>query len=325
MKVIKNRNVIIVLAIFVMIFLLGNINGVVLSFKLAIDKYLAAATTAIPITFRASPQTPIILSISPRSVPKNQTVSLTVSGEYFVSGYSPVDSLYLEKKTSDGTIRISGTNLVVSDEQTLSASFDLSEALLGTWDIVLYNQDVRGVLANAFEVSNNVSYGGNNLYPAVRSPIVVATAREISAIDTKSMTKPKTPTTAPPVEAQRRKSVDRVQVSSPIQISQAKQELRVDKVIKLQQRLAREGLYDGPITGYVGPLTMKALRDYENRLTSTVSEQKSAVVPTISVPLRQQPKISPIFTQASTVIVKVQELTLKLIGRLKTLFSLINR
>ena len=39
--------------------------------------------------------------------------------------------------------------------------------------------------------------------------------------------------------------------------------MRDDDIIELQNRLTLEGLYNGPITGYFGPLTRESVKKYQ--------------------------------------------------------------
>ncbi len=86
-------------------------------------------------TVAAIAAAPEVLAIDPPQPGNTSSVSATVSGRYFVSGATV-------KITSAGHPDIPGTQVVVAgDGLSLAASFDMSDAVLGTFGVAVTNPD----------------------------------------------------------------------------------------------------------------------------------------------------------------------------------------
>lgn len=91
------------------------------------------ANTTLPVKIVAAQNLnwPVIYNCEPRAAQSGETARLTVTGNNFADG--------LGIKLINGTNEIAGTNIDLTQDDTIDADFDLSGAEAGLWDILITN------------------------------------------------------------------------------------------------------------------------------------------------------------------------------------------
>ena len=117
--------------------------------KISLSSFFTNLAAVVEVSFFGMPATPSIVTISPATSLNNQTVAVTVTGQDFGSGYSPVRL----KLSKSGQVDIEATNVVVASSTELTADFNLIGKVVGTWNLVVSNyvEDVEVVF-----VKNNI-------------------------------------------------------------------------------------------------------------------------------------------------------------------------
>lgn len=90
---------------------------------------------------------PAVDAINPASGTNDGTVSVTITGNYFIDGNTEV------KLSGPAKADIAGENVVVVNEQTLNCDFNLEGAEVGLYDVVVTTPLGDGALEDGFEVT----------------------------------------------------------------------------------------------------------------------------------------------------------------------------
>src|SRR6185437_253691 len=104
-----------------------------------------------------------ILAVSPGRAGNSGPVTMMISGEGFQDDTAP-------KLTLNGHPDITATSSTLVSASLLSATFDLTNAATGTWDVVVTNSGGdSAALANGFEIApaSSGSYFVNLIFPTV--------------------------------------------------------------------------------------------------------------------------------------------------------------